>query len=99
MNERSILFCGKDGRWKAYDDSYDITIHCESKREKDEMLDLLGRAWCDATTSAKNAATLLKDFCKGQNNMDPNCCEKCIFSDKKDGSCLIANEVPEDWRV
>lgn len=47
----------------------------------------------------KNAATFLKDFCKGQTNTDPNGCEKCIFGDKKDGSCLIANEVPEDWRV
>lgn len=99
MNERSILFCDKDGRWKAYDDSYDITIHCESKREKDEILYLLCRALCDATTSAKNAATFLKDFCKGKDNMDPDCCEKCIFYDKKDSGCLIASDVPEDWRV
>lgn len=31
MSEELVLFCDADGKWKLYDDAYDITIHCESK--------------------------------------------------------------------
>ena len=31
-NEKElVLFCRKDGKWAVYDDTYDITIHCESQ--------------------------------------------------------------------
>lgn len=33
MSEGLVLFCNKDGKWAVYDDTYDITIHCESQQE------------------------------------------------------------------
>lgn len=39
-NEKElVLFCRKDGKWAVYDDTYDITIHCESKQEQDKAME------------------------------------------------------------
>ena len=41
-NEKKlVLFCRADGKWAVYDDTYDITIHCESKQEQDKTMELL----------------------------------------------------------
>lgn len=32
-----------DGTFKAYDDTYDITIHCESKEEQDKVKEILNQ--------------------------------------------------------
>lgn len=35
--EKSIeIYQREDGKWDIYDDTYDITVHCESKEEQSE---------------------------------------------------------------
>ena len=48
MSKELVLFCQSDGKWAVYDNTYDITIHCESKQEQDETLAML----CKAIASA-----------------------------------------------
>ena len=36
MDELKLIF-GEDGKAYLYDDTYDITIHCESQEEQDEV--------------------------------------------------------------
>ena len=37
MTDEIMLTIGEDGKASLYDDTYDITIHCESKEEQDEV--------------------------------------------------------------
>lgn len=37
MSDGMTIIIGDDGKARAYDDTYDITIHCESKEEQDEV--------------------------------------------------------------
>ena len=37
MSDEILLTIGEDGKATLYDDTYDITIHCESKEEQDEV--------------------------------------------------------------
>lgn len=37
MSDGMTIIIGDDGKARAYDDTYDITIHCESQEEQDEV--------------------------------------------------------------
>lgn len=37
MSDEILLTIGEDGKASLYDDTYDITIHCESQEEQDEV--------------------------------------------------------------
>ena len=37
MTDEIKLIFGEDGKASLYDDTYDITIHCESQEEQDEV--------------------------------------------------------------
>ena len=37
MSDEIMLIIGDDGEANLYDDTYDITIHCESNEEQDEV--------------------------------------------------------------
>ena len=37
MSDEIMLTIGEDGKATLYDDTYDITIHCESQEEQDEV--------------------------------------------------------------
>jgi len=37
MTDDILLTIGEDGKASLYDDTYDITIHCESQEEQDEV--------------------------------------------------------------
>ena len=41
MSDEIMLTIGEDGKASLYDDTYDITIHCESKEEQEEVRKLL----------------------------------------------------------
>ncbi len=41
MSDEMMFMIGDDGKATFYDDTYDITIHCESKEEQDDALRLL----------------------------------------------------------
>lgn len=41
MCDGILLSIGEDGLARAYDDTYDITIHCETEEERDKALEKL----------------------------------------------------------
>ena len=41
MTDDIMLTIGDDGTASLYDDTYDITIHCESQEEQDEVKRIL----------------------------------------------------------
>ena len=41
MSEGMKLVQNDAGEWEAYDDTYDITIHCESEEEQEKVLSML----------------------------------------------------------
>ena len=42
MRDEIRLIFGDDGKARAYDDTYDIIIHCESKEEQETVVKHLG---------------------------------------------------------
>lgn len=38
MKKPIELYQNKDGYWDIYDDTYDITIHCESEKEMNDVI-------------------------------------------------------------
>lgn len=88
-NEKKlVLFCRADGKWAVYDDTYDITIHCESKQEQDKTMELLRKVNRDTCEVMG-----LEDLAAG------NGCPGCPFdkptSNDGDGECRLG--VPSDW--
>lgn len=45
MTDSINLIFDEDGTAKIYDDTYDITIHCESQEEQDAVMAILNRRW------------------------------------------------------
>lgn len=45
MNGLINLIFDEDGVAREYDDTYDITIHCESQEEQDAVWKMLNRRW------------------------------------------------------
>ncbi len=45
MADSINLIFDEDGVARAYDDTWDITIHCESKEEQDKVWAMLNRRW------------------------------------------------------
>lgn len=46
MSDGIEVLIGDDGVARMYDDTYDITIHCETQEEHDEVLEMLqGSQW------------------------------------------------------
>ena len=45
MNETISLMFDENGYAKIYDDTFDITIHCESEEEYNKVLEILNRRW------------------------------------------------------
>lgn len=41
MKDAIMLMIGEDGKATAYDDTYDIVIHCESQEEQNRVIHLL----------------------------------------------------------
>lgn len=102
-NEKElVLFCRKDGKWAVYDDTYDITIHCESQQEQDKAMELLRKANQDACEemSLKEMARCLIGACHCHLEVG-NGCPGCPFdkptSNDGDGECRLG--VPSDWDI
>lgn len=43
MSDELMLMINDDGVAKVYDDTYDITIHCESEEEQKRVLEVINR--------------------------------------------------------
>ena len=100
MSKELVLFCQSDGKWAVYDNTYDITIHCESKQEQDETLAMLCKAIASAgvVMGPEEMARDLMGLCRCR-LATGNGCPGCPFdkptSDNGDGECRLG--VPEDW--
>jgi len=49
MGDGLMLIIGEDGVARKYDDTYDITIHCETAEEQDQVRRMLTRQWVPVT--------------------------------------------------
>lgn len=113
-NEKElVLFCREDGKWAVYDDTYDITIHCESQQEQDDAVKMLERANECRGFSVTGmldeyvpkypmvSAVALSRFCKTFQIKHQHSCTYCPFSAPvKDGngrSCKLS--VPSSWDI
>lgn len=45
MSETISIIFDENGIAKEYDDTFDITIHCESEEEQNKVLEILNRRW------------------------------------------------------
>lgn len=45
MSEMISLMFDENGKAKIYDDTFDITIHCENEEEQNKVLEILNRRW------------------------------------------------------
>lgn len=97
-NEKElVLFCRADGKWAVYDDTYDITIHCESQQEQDKAMELLHRAQQTAkeVMRPEDVAKALKTICIEHTGS----CKGCPFeSGKIEASCKLV-KIPDEWDV
>lgn len=100
MSKELVLFYNADGKWAAYDDTFDITIHCESQKEQDEAMAMLRKANSSAgeVMGPEEMARYLMGLCRCR-LATGNGCPGCPFdkptSDNGDGECRLG--VPEDW--
>lgn len=98
-NEKElVLFCREDGKWAVYDDTYDITIHCESQQEQDKAMELLHGINSDVAINPENMAHYLMDFCHGHLAAGKGC-RGCPFNrpSTKEGGGACRLGVPSDW--
>lgn len=99
-NKELVLFRRADGKWAVYDDTYDITIHCESQQEQDKTMELLRKVNRDAceAMSLEEMAHCLMDACHcrlAAGNGCPGCPFDKPTSNDGDGECRLG--VPSDW--
>ena len=45
MSETISIMFDENGMAKLYDDTFDISIHCESEEEQNKVLEILNRQW------------------------------------------------------
>jgi rubrerythrin len=64
MSDSIQIYFDEDGVARAYDDTYDITIHCETEEEYNDAMQMLERA--------SETTTWLGDF-------SPYTCQHCGF--------------------
>ena len=55
MKDGIMLMIGADGKATAYDDTYDIVIHCGSQEEQDRVVHLLKNVLPDPYGGENNA--------------------------------------------
>ena len=53
----------EEGVWELYDDSYDVTIHCETEDEMNRVINILeGKSWISADQPPKLEEYVLLSF-------------------------------------
>lgn len=100
MSKELMLFYNADGKWAVYDETFDITIHCESQKEQDEAMAMLRKANSSAeeVMGPENMAHALVSYCLSHNNN----CEGCVFDKlarSHDGEDVCPIEVPMNWNL
>lgn len=67
MSREILIYFDEDGKAKAYDDTYDIVIHCESQEEQDRVIHLLKNVLpeqCGSGELVQESDSLVKDLVK-----------------------------------
>ena len=64
MSKELVLFCNEDGKWELYDNTYDITIHCKSKEEQDNAIEMIHKANQPTGIPVKMAADAIVKMCR-----------------------------------
>lgn len=65
MSDGLMLIIGEDGTAREYDDTYDITIHCESAEEQDQVRRMLTRQWVPVTERRPNHELAIVQYSDG----------------------------------
>ena len=69
MSDEIMLVFGEDGVAREYDDTWDITIHCESEEEQKAVLEKLNNSNQEAQELSKNSPKLDKE----NGDLQPTC--------------------------
>lgn len=65
-NDSILVMLNPDGLAEIYDDTYDITIHCESLDEQETVSKMLGRlrGWIPVKKRPPNEKEFLEAYCR-----------------------------------
>ena len=63
MNDVMELIQNKDGTFSTYDDTYDITIHCETEEEQKKVIERLSADWIPVSERLPKASGTYQVTC------------------------------------
>ena len=96
MSDEIMLVFGEDGVAREYDDTWDITIHCESEEEQKVVLEKLNNSnQEDCNELAKDICVPFKDTISRQAAIDVLCNGNCHEEGRScdDGDCPVVREI------
>lgn len=64
MSEMISIMFDENGLAKEYDDTFDITIHCESEEEHNKVLEILNRRWIPVSERLPKENEYVGNVCK-----------------------------------
>lgn len=85
MSDTMELIQNEDGTFSAYDDTYDIVIHCESEEEQKKVIERLSTDWIPV--SERLPESTLPVLCRAKSTtisctetyIIGSCCNGCWF--------------------
>lgn len=63
MSDEMTLVQSEDGTFSAYDDTYDIVIHCETEEEQKKVIERLSADWIPASERLPKASGTYQVTC------------------------------------
>lgn len=63
MSDEMTLVQSEDGTFSAYDDTYDIVIHCKTEEEQKEVIERLSIDWIPASERLPEASGTYQATC------------------------------------
>lgn len=69
MSETISLMFDENGKAKIYDDTFDITIHCESEEEQNKVLEILNRRWIPVSKKLPEEYNAVLVYCPENDNI------------------------------
>jgi hypothetical protein len=96
MSEGLQMILNDDGVFEEYDDTYDLTIHCESREEQEEVLNKLNRRWIPCSERMPDDDTIINVIVSGYEVWDG---KKTLFVDcaTYPGSYIDGFDTDNDW--
>lgn len=69
MSETISIMFDENGIAKEYDDTFDITIHCESEEEQNKVLEILNRRWIPVSEKLPEECSGVLVYCPANYNV------------------------------